>query len=59
MAMPILIGAYLRRGRIVVGRSRSYMCDLIMRMSLLHEGLNTGGLANEVVSEGRVKWEKV
>lgn len=61
--MPVLIGAFLRRGQFVFNRfiiifimiNLFSLCDLIMLLTLLHEGLNTEGLSNEVVLEGCVK----
>jgi len=69
--MPALIGGFLRRGHIVFDNllfitfmvviivSISSLCGLIMITSLLHEDLSTGGLSNEIVFEGCVKWGKV
>jgi hypothetical protein len=63
--MPVLIGAFLRRGQFVFSELITIflvvnlfsLCDLIMLIALLHEGLITGGLSNEVVFEGCVKWQ--
>jgi heme/copper-type cytochrome/quinol oxidase subunit 1 len=70
MVMPVMIGGFLRHGRVICGnlKMKTYLVkvssiDLIIFVSglvlVLHERLNTGGLSNEVISEGCVKWGKV
>jgi hypothetical protein len=66
--MPILIGGFLRHGRITcvnfdLKRTSvsfnvliNFVSDLIF---LLYESLSAGGLSNETTSEGCVKWGKV
>lgn len=59
--MPVLIGAFLRRDRecfILIINIRFNKISLSSLLNLVQERLSTGGLSNEVVSEGCVKWQK-
>lgn len=59
--MPVIIGAFLRRGQVVSDIDidtviKLYMIQISLVGGFMHLSLNTGGLFNEVIFEGCVKW---
>jgi hypothetical protein len=62
VVMPALIGGYLRHGRMDNDAFSNFILGIFISsltaFLALHMNLNTGGVSNEALSEGCVKWGK-
>lgn len=61
---PCYAGAHLRRGQVVSDTKykttfKLYLLFISLVGGFMHWSLNTGGLSNEIIFEGCVKWEKI